>query len=124
MQTDEAPDVVGSLHVDVERNVHGSADRRDLRQREVGRQIEGVCAEVGEHPGGGGVRGREHDGDLRLHVLGQLSCLSHRPEDREEPEVCDQDAADPVRRRPPHVRDSLHHLLLSTRAGRDDGAGY
>ena len=68
---DEAADVVRRLDVDIERHVDRRADRRDLRERQVGRQVDGRRAEAFEHACGGRVRGREHHRDLGLHVLGQ-----------------------------------------------------
>ena len=67
----EPADVVRRLDVDVEGHVDGGADRRDLRQRQVGRKVDRRGAELLEHACARRVRRGQHHGDLRLHVLGQ-----------------------------------------------------
>jgi hypothetical protein len=123
VQTNEAADVVRSLDVDVERTVDRRTDRRDLRERKVGGEVDRARAELLEDARGGRVRRREHDGDLHLHVCGELARLLHGRGGREHPDVGDQDAAEPVVRGAADVVQARDHLLLPVRGGRDDRAG-
>src|SRR5437868_1176418 len=76
VKADEAAELGGRLDIDVEWDVDGRADGGDLRQRQVGRDIQRVCAELDRDPGGERVREREEDGDLRLHRRGQDAGLA------------------------------------------------
>lgn len=113
VQPDEAAEVVGRLDVEIDRHVDGRPDRRDLREREVRGHVERVRPQPGEDPRRARVRGRERDGYLRLHVLGKLTRLAHRLERREQPDVGDQHAPDPVGSRSPDVLQRVHEALLA-----------
>ena len=119
MQADEAADVVGHLDVDVERDVDDGADRRDLREREIGREIERVRAERHQRACRRGVGDREHHGDLRLHVRRQEVAAARLGEHVEHADVGDQDAAHAGRGGAARVGEPLHDLLLPAR-GRGD----
>src|SRR5437762_3417265 len=51
---DEAANVVGTLDVDIERRIDRGADRRDLPERQVRRQVDRARAEFGDHARGRG----------------------------------------------------------------------
>ena len=109
----EAADVVRRLDVEVERAVDGGADRRDLGEREVGREVDRARAELLEDARRCRIRGREHHRDLRLHLRGQQPGRPHRRERREDADVRDQDAAEPVLRRAARVVEAGDDLLLA-----------
>src|SRR5438309_12067180 len=79
VKADEAAELGGRLDIDVEWDVDGGADGGDLRQRQVGRDVQRVRAQLDRDSGGERVGEREEDGDLRLHRRGQDAGLAHLP---------------------------------------------
>ena len=119
VMADEAAEVVRRLDVDVERDVDRRADRGDLGEREVGREVDRARAELLEHARGGRVRGRQHHRDLRLHVRGEQARSSRARERGEHAEVGDQDAAERRARPRAARRRGGDDLLLPVRVGRE-----
>ena len=72
-----------------------------------------------EHAGGGRVRGRQHHGDLRLHVRREQAGRARLAEDGEHAEVGDQHAAEAVVGRAPRVVEARDDLLLAARGRRE-----
>ena len=119
VEADETAEVVRTLDVDIERDVDGEADRGDLREREVRRQVDGVRAQVGDDPRCGGVRDGQHDRDLRLHVGRQLTRGAHRREYRQRAQILDEHAADPMRRGAAGVLENGDELFRPARGRRN-----
>ena len=119
MQADEAAEIVRCLDIHIEWTVDSSPDGRDLGEREVGGKVDGRGAELLEDTRGRRVRGREHDRDLGLHLLGQRASLLQLCEGREDAEIGDEDRAEAVLRGPPRVVQARDHLLLPVRHRRD-----
>ena len=85
VQADEAAHGVGRLDVQVDRNVNGRADRRQLRERQIGHDVERVGPERDEHPRRAGFATGKTTDTLACMSGEETAGHAHGVEDREEP---------------------------------------
>src|SRR5262245_32578965 len=92
---DEAAEVVGRLHVDVQREGDRLPDGRHLREAEVHGDVERTGANLLPEPCRGGVGGGQLDAGLDYQVGRQRARALHLRRHPEEAGVGDKDAAQP-----------------------------
>jgi hypothetical protein len=112
--TKNAANIVGRLDVDVERHVDGGADRRDLSQRQICRNIDCRGSKVCENACRSRICCRKHHGRFGLHVC-RKEVASSASEGVQDADVRDQHRPEPMLSSADAIFQIGDHLLLPVR---------